>query len=134
MDLYIEGSGKALNDFGNEYLCDYKVRRNVSYLSIHFYMGTNYYLSETEEFFGQRYFYIGLCLPRKCMKAIDFLLRDENITKITHEVGLSNFKLYVNEDVDTLSEKLSRFYEIFIIVYFILNVLKLLISIGRVVV
>ena len=134
VDIYIEGSGKALNDFGNEYLCDYKVRRNVSYLSIHFYMGTNYYLSETEEFFGQRYFYIGLCLPRKCMKAIDFLLRDENITKITHEVGLSNFKLYVNEDVDTLSEKLSRFYEIFIIVYFILNVLKLLISIGRVVV
>jgi hypothetical protein len=134
MDIYIESSGKALNDFGNEFLCDYKVRRNVSYLSLHFYKGTGYYQNEADEFLGQKYFYIGLCLPRKCMKAVNYLIRDRNITAITHEVGLSNYKLYVNEDVDTLSEKLSKFYQIFIIVYFILNVLKLLISIGRVVV
>lgn len=37
LDIYIKGSGKSLNDFGNEYICDYKVRRNVSYLTLHFF-------------------------------------------------------------------------------------------------
>ena len=42
LDIYIKGSGKSLNDFGNEYICDYKVRRNVSYLTLHFFLGTNF--------------------------------------------------------------------------------------------
>ena len=132
VDIYIQGSGKSLSDFGNEFICDYKVRRNVSYMSLHFYMGTDYYISDTEKFFDQNYFYIGLCLPRKCMDAVEHLIRDKNITRITHKVGLSNYKLYVNEKVDILFDKLNAFYRAFIIVYAILNIIKLLISIFRV--
>ena len=132
VDIYIQGSGKSMSDFGNEFICDYKVRRNVSYMSLHFYIGTDYYLTDAEKFFEQNYFYIGLCLPRKCMDAVEYLIRDENVTKITHKVGLSNYKLYVNEKVDIMFDKLNAFYRWFIIVYAILNILKLLISIFRV--
>ena len=105
IEIYLEGSGKSLNDFGNEFLCDYKIRRNVSYMSLHFYMGTNKYLSDKEEFFDQKYFYIGLCLPRKCMDAVEYLIQDKKIKNLTHYVGLSNYKLYVNEKVDILSKQ-----------------------------
>ena len=133
VEIYLDGSGKGLNDFGNEFVCDYKVRRNVSYMSLHFYMGTDKYLTDKDTFFGQRYFYIGLCLPRKCMDAVEFLIRDKKIKNLTHHVGLSNYKLYVNEKVDNLSAKLNPFYRWFIIVYAILNVIKLIISIWRVI-
>ena len=133
IEIYLEGSGKSLNDFGNEFLCDYKIRRNVSYMSLHFYMGTNKYLSDKEEFFDQKYFYIGLCLPRKCMDAVEYLIRDKKIKNLTHYVGLSNYKLYVNEKVDILSKQLNAFYYWFMLVYGILNLIKLLISIWRVI-
>ena len=133
IDIFLDGSGKSLNDFGDEFICDYKVRRNVSYFSMHFYVGTDKYFSDKEEFFDQKYFYIGLCFPRKCMDAVEFLIRDKEIKNLTHHVGLSNYQLYVNEKVDDLSNKLNAFYRVFMIVYGILNIIKLLISIWRVI-
>ena len=87
LDIYIDGSGKSLNDFGNEYVCDYNVRRNVSYLTLHYHIAKGVYLSDKEEFFGQDYFYIGLCLPRKCMNATKFLIQEPKVLKICQEVG-----------------------------------------------
>ena len=133
LDIYIKGSGKSLNDFGNEYICDYKVRRNVSYLTLHFFLGTNNYTSDKEEFFGQDYFYIGLCLPRKCMNATQYLIQNLKVLNICHEVGLSNFKLYTNEEVINLSDRLSNFYSVFILIYILLIGLKFLVGIWRVI-
>ena len=133
LDIYITGSGKSLNDFGNEYICDYKVRRNVSYLTLHFFLGTNNYTSDKEEFFGQDYFYIGLCLPRKCMNATQYLIQNLKVLNICHEVGLSNFKLYTNEEVINLSDRLSNFYSVFILIYILLIGLKFLVGIWRVI-
>ena len=133
LDIYIKGSGKSLNDFGNEYICDYKVRRNVSYLTLHFFLGTDNYTSDKEEFFGQDYFYIGLCLPRKCMNATQYLIQNLKVLNICHEVGLSNFKLYTNEEVINLSDRLSNFYSVFILIYILLIGLKFLVGIWRVI-
>ena len=133
LDIYITGSGKPLNDFGNEYICDYKVRRNVSYLTLHFFLGTDNYTSDKEEFFGQDYFYIGLCLPRKCMNATQYLIQNLKVLNICHEVGLSNFKLYTNEEVINLSDRLSNFYSVFILIYILLIGLKFLVGIWRVI-
>ena len=133
LDIYIDGSGKSLNDFGNEYVCDYNIRRNVSYITLHFHIATDHYLSDKEKFFGQNYFYIGLCLPRKCTNATKYLIQEQRVLNICQEVGLSNFKLYMNEDVVYMSSKLSGFYSVLIFVYFILNLIKFLIGILRVI-
>ena len=133
IDIYIDGSGKSLNDFGNEYVCDYNVRRNVSYLTLHFHIAKGVYLSDKEEFFGQDYFYIGLCLPRKCMNATKFLIQEPKVLNICQEVGLSNFKLYVNEDVVAESGKISKLYSALIVVYIIFNLFKIILGILRVI-
>ena len=135
IDIYIDGSGKSLNDFGNEYVCDYNVRRNVSYLTLHFHVAAEYstFLGEKEEFFGQDYFYIGLCLPRKCMNTTKLLIQEPGILNICQEVGLSNFKLYVNEDVVKESNNLNKFYSVLIYVYICFNLFKIILGILRVI-
>ena len=133
LNIYIDGSGKAANDFGNEFVCNYNIRRNVSYFTLHFFLGTEDFKKDKEEFFEQEYFYIGLCLPRKCIDAAKFLIINEKVVNITHQVGLSNFKLYVNEDVVEQAGKLDDFYSIVIGIYIALNILKLLIGILRVI-
>ena len=133
IDIYIDGSGKSLNDFGNEFVCNYNVRRNVSYMTLHFFLGTPELKNDKEEFFGQEYFYIGLCLPKKCEKAAKFLVHNDKVMNITHESGLSNVKLYINEDIVNLSTELSPFYSILINIYIGLNILKLLIGIWRII-
>ena len=133
LNIYIDGSGKAANDFGNEFVCNYNIRRNVSYFTLHFFLGTEDFKKDKEEFFEQEYFYIGLCLPRKCIDAAKFLIINEKVVNITHQVGLSNFKLYVNEDVVEQAGNLDDFYSIVIGIYIALNILKLLIGILRVI-
>ena len=133
INYYLDGSGKSLNDFGNEFICDYNIRRNVSYLTLHFYLGQNYQREIKEKFFDQRYFFIGLCLPRKCMDAAKVLIKEDNFLNITHNASLANFKIYVNEDVIEESNKLSGFYFILITIYIVLNALKIIVGILRVI-
>ena len=114
INIYIDGSGKSVNDFGNEFVCNYNIRRNVSYLTVHFYLGTNDFRKEKEEFFGQYYFYMGLCLPKKCMNAAKILVINEKVLDICHRVGISNLKLYVSEDVVEKSNNTSQFYNVII--------------------
>ena len=134
VNIWIDGSGKSLNDFGNEYICDYNIRRNVSYLTFHFYLGKEEeILTDKEKFFDQRYFYIGLCLPRKCINATKVLYREEKVLNICHEVGLSNFKLYDNEDVVKMSTQITGIYYVIIIIYISLNAVKFVVGILRVI-
>ena len=102
-------------------------------MTIHFYLGTPDFKRSGEDFFGQGYFYMGFCLPRKCSRAAKLLIKNKDILKICYDVGISNFKLYINEEVVEESNKLSKFYEITIIIYLILNALKLLIGILRII-
>ena len=133
IETYIDGSGKGANDFGNEFICNYNVKKKVAYMTIHFYLGTPDFKRSGEDFFGQGYFYMGFCLPRKCSRAAKLLIKNKDILKICYDVGISNFKLYINEEVVEESNKLSKFYEITIIIYLILNALKLLIGILRII-
>ena len=131
--IYIDGSGKQANDFGNEFVCNYNVRRNVSYFTVHYYLGTNDFKKDKEEFFGQEYFYIGLCLPKKCTEAAKLLIQNEKIIEIFHNVGISNLKLNLNKDIVERSSKISKFYTIIISVYIGLNIIKLIIGILRII-
>ena len=131
--IYIDGSGKQANDFGNEFVCNYNVRRNVSYFTVHYYLGTNDFKKDKEEFFGQDYFYIGLCLPKKCTEAAKLLIQNEKIIEIFHNVGISNLKLNLNKDIVERSSKISKFYTIIISVYIGLNIIKLIIGILRII-
>ena len=51
----------------------------------------------------------------------------------TTKSGISNVKLYINEDIVNLSTELSPFYSILINIYIGLNILKLLIGIWRII-
>ena len=135
INIFIDGSGKSLNDFGNEFICDYNIRRNVSYMTLHFYLSgnNNTMITYKELFFNQRYFYIGLCLPRKCVNAIKLLINEESILKMCNEVNLGNLKLYVNEEVVEKSEQISGFYNFIIWIYIILNIIKIIVGICRVI-
>ena len=59
------------------------------------------------------------------MNATKFLIQEPKVLKICQEVGLSNFKLYVNEDVVAESGKLSKFYSVLIGVYIFFNLFKI---------
>ena len=133
LNIWIDGSGKSLNDFGNEFICDYNIRRNVTYITVHFYLGSDYFITDKEKFFNQRYFYVGVCFPRKCLNATKVLIKHNKILNITSQVGLSNFKLYANEDVVEMSNKISGIYSAIIFIYIILNSLKIIIGIFRVI-
>ena len=133
----IRGSGKALNDFGNEFECDSTFQSKIEYLTLQFYLSDSSTLSSEEsrsilDFLEQHYFYIGLCLPKKCKEAVKFLESDNKTLAIIHEKGyLSNFKVYYKDDI--LKEKIHPIYEIIVIFYFGINILKIAIGTVRVI-
>ena len=133
LDTFIDGSGKSVNDFGNEFVCNYNVKQNLAYLTVHFFLGTDHFKKSNEDFFGTGYYYMGFCLPKQCNDAMKLIILNKNFLKIVHDVGISNFKLYINEEVVKESDDLSLFYKVIIIIYIILNGCKLLIGILRII-
>ena len=133
----IRGSGKALNDFGNEFECDSSFQSKIEYLTLQFYLSNSSTISSEEsksilDFLEQHYFYIGLCLPKKCKEAVKFLANDNKTLAIIHDKGdLSNFKVYYKDDI--LKEKVHPIYYIIIIFYFIFNLFKIVIGTVRVI-
>ena len=133
LDTFIDGSGKSVNDFGNEFVCNYNVKQNLAYLTVHFFLGTDHFKKSNEDFFGTGYYYMGFCLPKQCNDAMKLIILNKNFLKIVHDVGISNFKLYINEEVVKESDDLSLCYKVIIIIYIILNGCKLLIGILRII-
>ena len=133
----IKGSGKALNDFGSEFDCDSNFQSKIEYLTLQFYLTDSTSISSNEhknilDFLEQKYFYIGLCLPKKCKEAVKFLEHDNNTLAIIHEKGsLSNFKVYYKDDV--LKEKVHPIYHYIILFYFFFNLFKIAIGTIRVI-
>ena len=137
IETCIKGSGKALNDFGNEFECDSSFQSKIEYLTLQFYLTNSSKLSNDEsksilDFLEQHYFYLGLCLPKKCKEAVKFLENDKKTLAIIHDKGeLSNFKIYYKDDI--LKEKVHPIYKIIIIFYFSFNLLKIAIGTLRVI-
>ena len=132
------GSGKALNDFGNEFECDNIFQSKAQYFTLHFNLN-NYSTIQSEEsinvlkFLDQHYFYIGLCLPKECKDALQFLIKDIEILDIIHEKGdLSSFVSYYKDDVVKMSSEISKIYGYTIIGFIVIVMIKIFIGTIRI--
>ena len=134
----IMGSGKALNDFGNEFECDNTFQTKSKYFTLHFSLNNLETIQSDEsmsmlEFLDQHYFYIGLCFPKDCKDALKFLVNDSTTLQVIHRKGtLSNFKLYYKDDVFELSKHVPAIYSITIYVYVYLIIIKIIIGTIRI--
>ena len=132
------GSGKALNDFGNEFECDNTFQTKSKYFTLHFSLNNLETIQSNEsmsmlEFLDQHYFYIGLCFPKDCKDALKFLVNDSTVLQVIHQKGtLSNFKLYYKDDIFELSKKVPPIYSITIYVYVYLIIIKIIIGTIRI--
>ncbi len=139
LDTCIAGSGKALNDFGNEFECDTSYQSKAQYFTLHFSLFNSGTLTNEEdkifmEFLGQHYFYIGLCVPKQCKGAVKYFINNETYLQQLHKKAtLSNFKVYYKDDVEE-SVNVKGIYMITILIYLYLNLIKLIIGIFRVII
>ena len=142
LNTCITGSGKSLNDFGNEFECDTIFQPKAEYFTLHFYLGNASTLKSDEDalffdFLEQHYFYIGLCIPKKCKRAVKFLLNNTvTLNLLFSEAYLRDFTLFYKDEI--LNEKeIERlyynfyYYAIYIFLGFCL--IKLLIGIFRII-
>ena len=145
LNICIRGSGKSLNDFGNEFECDTIFQPNAEYFTLHFYLEDADTLKSKEdslffEFLGQRYFYIGLCIPKKCKRAVKFLLTNNQTLDMLHEnAKLRNFKLFYKDEifVELIHPEIEALYYNFffwqLVIFLIICFLKLSIGIIRII-
>jgi hypothetical protein len=133
----IIGSGKALNDFGNEFECESSHQPKAEYFTLHFLLKNSSFLSSSEDkifmdFLDQHYFYIGLCVPKLCKDAINNYIKNEKYLNILYNIGtLSNFTINFKDDLEK-KENL-KFFSITINIYFYFIIGKILIGILRII-
>ena len=135
----LKGSGKALNDFGNEFECETILNSKVKYFTLQFYLRNSSTISSKEsknilDFLEQHYFYIGLCLPKDCKDAVKFITNDTNILNMLYLKGnLSHFTAYFKDDVVNSSKDINIIYDVTIKLYFALNIIKIIVGTGRII-
>ena len=134
---FFRGSGKALNDLGNEFECENNISK---YLSIHFFLENSSYLSNDEDqplmdFIDQHYFYVGLCLPSDCKEANKLILsikeNKELLDYFYYHFTMSNMTVYYVDDQHLDTER-NLFFEILIIIFVIYLFIKIIIGIFRI--
>ena len=108
--MYIEGTGKHLNDLGNEFFCtnhldndDTKKENNIkidsNYYVLQAYIEDINILTNVEdqsllEFLDQKYFYYGACLSSKCAGIIDVLVKEKSLLDFLYwNLTVSNFTI-----------------------------------------
>ena len=95
----IEGTGKYLNDLGNEYYCLRMENFKSEYYLFHAYF-ENLKLTNDEDIdlltlLNQNYFSIGICLPERCDKIIKQLLNEKQLLDFLFwKLKISNFTVY----------------------------------------
>ena len=141
LETCIRGSGKSLNDFGNEFECESSFQSEAEYFTLQFYLeDANTLRSEEDkvffDFLEQHYFYIGLCIPKKCNDAVKYLLRNKTTLDLLYKRGhLSNFTLYYKDEFEKDNEIVNRTtaYEIALDIFIVFCLLKLVIGIIRII-
>ena len=137
LNTCLMGSGKALNDFGNEFECESSHQPKAEYFTLHFSLKNPDFLASSEDkifmdFLDQHYFYIGLCIPKLCRDAINDYIKNEKYLKKLYEIGtLSNFKINFKEDLEKKDHL--DFYSITINIYFYIILGKILIGTIRII-
>ena len=142
LNTCIRGSGKSLNDFGNEFECDSIFQPSAEYFTLHFYLEEATTLTSEEDafffdFLKQRYFYIGLCIPKKCNRAVRFLLNNTKTLGMLYKYPhLRDFKLFYKDENlkrDLIDELCYNFFWWMLIIILFFCFGKLFIGICRII-
>ena len=107
--IYFEGSGKHVNDLGNEQYCIMANEKsngidNLTYFLVLAYLEHPENLTNNEDknftyFLNQNYFYIGFCLPNDCKNIFQELISDKYFLDfLYHTFAISNFTLTEYKD------------------------------------
>ena len=137
LETCIRGSGKSLNDFGNEFECESSFQSEAEYFTLHFYLENTSTLTSKEDafyidFVEQHFFYIGLCIPKKCRNAVKYLLNNTQTLDLLYGEGrLSNFTYKYKDDIQNNLTKGVVHYLLMAFTY--LSLAKLIIGIGRII-
>ena len=105
--VYFEGSGKHMNDLGNEQYCinsDENSNNNSTNNKLNYYLVLAYLehpnnLTNDEDkiiidFLNQNYFYMGFCLPKDCKNIFYQLINDKYFLDfLYYKFAISNFTL-----------------------------------------
>ena len=146
IETCIKASGKALNDFGNEFECEPILQSKVEYFSLHFFLENGETLRSKEDriffdFLDQHYFYIGLCIPKKCKGAVKYLLSsNKTLDLIYQKITIRNFSLFYKNDKfkEYESDKQQDFnnWQCSVIIYTFITLisLKMVVGIGRIII
>lgn len=120
--IYFEGSGKHINDLGNEQYCinsnensnNNSTKNKLDYYLVLAYLEHPNNLTNDEDkiiinFLNQNYFYIGFCLPKACQNIFYELINDKYFLDfLYYTFAISNFTLTEYYDI---SDKYKDEYE-----------------------
>ena len=104
---YFEGSGKHMNDLGNEQYCinyNKTYNSNISYYLVLAYLEHPEKLTNNEDkqiiyFLNQNYFYMGFCLPKDCSDIFHHLINYKYFLDfLYHTFAISNLTLAEYKD------------------------------------
>ena len=129
---YFEGSGKHMNDLGNEQYCivrsNIKGQNKLEYYLVLAYLEHPEKLSNDEDkniiyFLNQNYFYIGFCLPFDCKNIFQQLINDKYFLDfLYYSFAISNFTLTEYDDYSKHYENQyqnSKFLKLFLLLIFL---------------
>ena len=148
--VFLESSGKSMNDFGNEHYCLHSgVTNENKTILINETIDPNYYILQAfldnatemtnEEdnkfysFFDQPCFYIGICLPYNCSNILNKIINNSDFRSFMYEnLFLSNFTLYngkivyekYKNDLRIPGKFIEHFFYIIFSFKFVLGVLR----------
>ena len=103
--IFIESTGKYLNDLGNEYYCTSKINTIGEYYILESYFDSTEELTNYEdvpllEFLNQNYFSIGICLPKDCHNIMNQLIHEKEFLDFLYfNLKVSNFSIYQHQDM-----------------------------------
>ena len=134
--MFIESSGKYLNDLGNEYYCKSEGQDlKAEYYIFEAYFSNVTNLTNDEDksllvFLNQNYFSIGLCLPKKCSNIFNELIIQEKQLRdfLFHHLCVSNFSIYAHDDLQVKYNKEYKYGKYIKIIFYLIVILKF--SIG----
>ena len=101
---FFEGTGKSMNDFGNEHHCIINLNNNsIGYYLFQAHIKDPKQLTNYEDFYfhkllNQSFFYIGICIPNQCEDFVKMMLKNKAFLDFLYDkVSLSNFTLILDE-------------------------------------
>ena len=109
--VYLENTGKSMNDFGNEHFCFLSEAKKNNYYLLQAFLEngtrmTNYEDVTLIKFFDQRCFYLGICLPHKCSIISNRIANNKQFREFLYQyLYLNNLSLIdVNATVKDIYE------------------------------